>query len=151
MEKISLTGQLIQYTFTGITVGSIYAMVALGFNIIYNVTEIINFAQGEFVMLGGLIMVFFSAFLQLPLPLAFVLTVAAVTGVGAMMERFTINPLKNATVLTLIIVTIAASILLKGIAMFVWGKDPYVLLPFSGTKPILILGAVIQSQTLWVL
>jgi branched-chain amino acid transport system permease protein len=68
-----------------------------------------------------------------------------------MMERFTINPLKNATVLTLIIVTIAASILLKGIAMFVWGKDPYVLLPFSGTKPILILGAVIQSQTLWVL
>ena len=151
MEKISLTGQLIQYIFTGITVGSIYAMVALGFNIIYNVTEIINFAQGEFVMLGGLIMVFFSAFLKLPLPLAFLLTVAAVTGVGALMERFTINPLKNATVLTMIIVTIAVSILLKGIAMFVWGKDPYIIPPFSGSEPILILGAAIQTQTLWVL
>ena len=151
MTKITLTGQLIQYLFTGITVGSIYAMVAVGFNIIYNVTEIINFAQGEFVMLGGLIMVFFTVTAKLPLPLAFVLTVAAVTGVGALMERFTINPLKNASVLTMIIVTIAVSILFKGIAMFVWGKDPYIFPPFSGSKPIFIFGAAIQTQTLWVL
>jgi branched-chain amino acid transport system permease protein len=75
MTKITLTGQLIQYLFTGVTVGSIYAMVAVGFNIIYNVTEIINFAQGEFVMLGGLIMVFFTVTAKLPPPLAFVLTV----------------------------------------------------------------------------
>jgi branched-chain amino acid transport system permease protein len=151
MEKISFAGQLIQYIFTGVTVGSIYAMVALGFNIIYNVTEIINFAQGEFVMLGGLFMVFFTAAVHLPLPLAFLLTVAAVTGVGALMERLTINPLKNATVLTMIIVTIAVSILLKGIAMFIWGKDPYIFPPFTGSTPIFILGAAIQTQTLWVL
>jgi branched-chain amino acid transport system permease protein len=151
MEKISFAGQLIQYIFTGVTVGSIYAMVALGFNIIYNVTEIINFAQGEFVMLGGLFMVFFTAAVHLPLPLAFLLTVAAVTGVGALMERSTINPLKNATVLTMIIVTIAVSILLKGIAMFIWGKDPYIFPPFTGSTPIFILGAAIQTQTLWVL
>ena len=151
MTKITLTGQLVQYLFTGVTVGSIYAMVAVGFNIIYNVTEIINFAQGEFVMLGGLIMVFFTVTAKLPLPLAFVLTVAAVTGVGALMERFTINPLKNASVLTMIIVTIAVSILFKGIAMFVWGKDPYIFPPFSGSKPIFIFGAAIQTQTLWVL
>ena len=70
-------------------------------------------------MLGGLIMVFFTATANLPLPLAFILTVAAVTVVGALMERFTIYPLKNGTVLTMIIVTIAVSILFKGIAMFV--------------------------------
>jgi branched-chain amino acid transport system permease protein len=151
MARITLTGQLVQYLFTGVTVGSIYAMVAVGFNIIYNVTEIINFAQGEFVMLGGLIMVFFTVTAKLPLPLAFVLTVAAVTGVGALMERFTINPLKNASVLTMIIVTIAVSILFKGIAMFVWGKDPYIFPPFSGSKPLFIFGAAIQTQTLWVL
>ncbi|MES0397209.1 MAG: branched-chain amino acid ABC transporter permease [Syntrophobacteria bacterium] len=151
MTKITLTGQLIQYLFTGVTVGSIYAMVAVGFNIIYNVTEIINFAQGEFVMLGGLIMVFFTATAKLPLPLAFVLTVAAVTGVGVLMERFTINPLKNASVLTMIIVTIAVSILFKGIAMFVWGKDPYIFPPFSGSKPLFFYGAAIQTQALWVL
>jgi branched-chain amino acid transport system permease protein len=151
MTKITLAGQLIQYLFTGVTVGSIYAMVAVGFNIIYNVTDIINFAQGEFVMLGGLIMVFFTVTAKLPLPLAFVLTVAAVTGVGALMERFTINPLKNASVLTMIIVTIAVSILFKGIAMFVWGKDPYIFPPFSGSKPLFVFGAAIQTQTLWVL
>ncbi len=151
MTKITLTGQLVQYLFTGVTVGSIYAMVAVGFNIIYNVTEIINFAQGEFVMLGGLIMVFFTVTAKLPLPLAFVLTIAAVTAVGALMERFTINPLKNASVLTMIIVTIAVSILFKGIAMFVWGKDPYIFPPFSGSKPLFIYGAAIQTQTLWVL
>ena len=151
MTKITLTGQLIQYLFTGVTVGSIYAMVAVGFNIIYNVTDIINFAQGEFVMLGGLIMVFFTVTAKLPLPLAFVLTIAAVTAVGALMERFTINPLKNASVLTMIIVTIAVSILFKGIAMFVWGKDPYIFPPFSGSKPLFVFGAAIQTQTLWVL
>ena len=151
MTKITLAGQLVQYLFTGITVGSIYAMVAVGFNIIYNVTDIINFAQGEFVMLGGLIMVFFTVTAKLPLPLAFVLTIVAVTAVGAFMERFTINPLKNASVLTMIIVTIAVSILFKGIAMFVWGKDPYIFPPFSGSKPLFIFGAAIQTQTLWVL
>ena len=151
MTKITLTGQLVQYLFTGVTVGSIYAMVAVGFNIIYNVTDIINFAQGEFVMLGGLIMVFFTVTAGLPLPLAFVLTIVAVTAVGALMERFTINPLKNASVLTMIIVTIAVSILFKGIAMFVWGKDPYIFPPFSGSKPLFVFGAAIQTQTLWVL
>jgi branched-chain amino acid transport system permease protein len=151
MTKITLTGQLVQYLFTGVTVGSIYAMVAVGFNIIYNVTDIINFAQGEFVMLGGLIMVFFTVTAKLPLPLAFILTIAAVTGVGALMERFTIHPLKNASVLTMIIVTIAVSILFKGIAMFIWGKDPYIFPPFSGSKPLFIYGAAIQTQTLWVL
>lgn len=151
MTKITLTGQLVQYLFTGVTVGSIYAMVAVGFNIIYNVTDIINFAQGEFVMLGGLIMVFFTVTAKLPLPLAFVLTIAAVTAVGALMERFTINPLKNASILTMIIVTIAVSILFKGIAMFIWGKDPYILPPFSGSEPLFVFGAAIQTQTLWVL
>jgi len=53
MEKITFASQLLQYFITGLTVGSVYAMVAVGFNLIYNVTEIINFAKGEFVMLGG--------------------------------------------------------------------------------------------------
>ena len=57
---MTLASQLIQYLFTGLTLGSIYALVALGFTMIYNATGIINLAQGEFVMLGGLIMVFFT-------------------------------------------------------------------------------------------
>ena len=151
MEKITLASQLFQYLITGVTVGSVYAMVAVGFNIIYNVTEIINFAQGEFVMLGGLIMVFIHVSLGLPLVLAFLLTVVLVTLVGMLLDRLAINPIRQPTVLTLIIATIAASILLKGAAMFIWGKDPFDLPAFSGRNPIAVLGAVIQPQYFWVI
>jgi branched-chain amino acid transport system permease protein len=151
MEKITLAGQIFQYLITGLTVGSIYAMVAVGFNIIYNVTEIINFAQGEFVVLGGLIMVFFCAVLKLPLIMAFPATVILVTLVGILLDRLAIRPIRQPTVLTLIIATIAASILIKGAAMLIWGKDPYALPAFSGRNPIMVFGAVIQPQYFWVI
>jgi branched-chain amino acid transport system permease protein len=151
MEKITLAGQLFQYLITGITVGSVYAMVAVGFNIIYNVTEIINFAQGEFVMLGGLIMVFFNVVMGLPIIMAFPATVILVTLVGMLLDRLAIRPIRQPSVLTLIIATIAASILIKGAAMFIWGKDPYDLPAFSGRDPITVFGAVIQPQYLWVI
>lgn len=151
MEKITFASQLLQYLITGLTVGSIYAMLAIGFNIIYNVTEIINLAQGEFVMLGGLIMVFFHVFLGLSIFLAFPLTVIIVTLVGILMDRLAIRPIRQPSVLKLIIATIAVSILIKGIAMFVWGKDPFDLPAFSGRTPIQFLGAVIQPQYLWVM
>jgi branched-chain amino acid transport system permease protein len=142
METITFTGQVFQYLVTGIAIGSIYAMVAVGFNIIYNVTEIINFAQGEFVMLGGLIMVFLNVAMGLPLILAFPGTVILVTLVGILLDRLAINPIRQPT---------AASILIKGTAMFIWGKDPFDLPAFSGRDPITVLGAVIQPQYLWVI
>ena len=151
METITFTGQVFQYLVTGITVGSVYAMVAVGFNIIYNVTEIINFAHGEFVMLGGLIMVFLHVAMGLPLILAFPATVALVTLVGVLLDRLAINPIRRPTVLSLIIATIAASILIKGTDMFIWGKDPFDLPAFSGRDPITVLGAVIQPKYFWVI
>jgi len=96
------------------------------------VTEIIDFAQGEFVMLGGLIMVFFYVVMGLPLIMAFPATVILVTLVGILLDRLAISPIRQPTVLSLIIATIAASILIKGAAMFIWGKDPYDLPAFSG-------------------
>ena len=151
MEDITVGGQFLQYFFTGITIGSVYGLVALGFNIIYNATEAINFAQGEFLMLGGLFMASLCTALGIPPLLGFFLSVAAVTIVAAFFVRLTIYNLKGASVLTLIIITIAASILIQGIAMLVWGKDPYDLTPFSGRNPIKIGGAIIQPQYMWVL
>jgi len=148
---MSLASQIIQFFFTGLNVGSIYALVALGFTMIYNATAIINLAQGEFVMLGGLIMVFFTAVLQIPMYLGFFLTVGVVTTLGALFERLAIHPLKNASLITLIIITLAGSILFRGIAMLLWGRDPYGLPPFSGGKPIPIWGATLQPQFFWVL
>jgi branched-chain amino acid transport system permease protein len=150
MDKITFASQLLQYAVTGITIGSVYAMVAIGFNIIYNVTEIINLAQGEFVMLGGLVMVFLQVSLGLPVIIAFAGTVLIVTLVGLLLDRLAIHPIRQPSVLTLIIATIAASIMIKGTAMLVWGKDPFDLPAFSGRTPILIGGATIQPQYLWV-
>lgn len=151
MEEISFAGQLFQYIITGITVGSIYAMVALGFNIIYNVTEVINMAQGEFVMLGGLIMVSLHVALGIPLIPAFAATVLLVTAVGLLLQQFALRPIRQPSVLTLIIATIAASIVIKGLAMVIWGKDPFDLPAFSGRTPFLLYGAAIQPQYIWVI
>src|SRR5512136_845293 len=108
---MDLQSQIVQYLVTGLTIGSIYAMVGLGFTIIYNATGIINFAQGEFVMLGGMVMVWVTTTLHLPLPAGFVLSVLIVTAIGAAFERLTIYPLKNPRVLILIIITLAGSII----------------------------------------
>ena len=150
MEEITLTSQLLQYTITGITIGSIYAMVAIGFNIIYNVTEAINFAQGEFVMLGGLVMVFLRVTLNIPVVFSLPLTILVVTTAGILLDRLAIRPIRKPSVLAMIIATIGAAFFIKGAAMFIWGKDPFDLPPFSGRNPITLWGAVVMPQSLWV-
>jgi branched-chain amino acid transport system permease protein len=151
MESYTVTNQLLQFMVTGLTIGAIYAMVAIGFNIIYNVTEIINLAQGEFVMVGGLVMVFAHVSLGLPLIMAFVVTVVAVTVLGMVLDRMAIRPIRQPSVMTLIIATVAASMIIKGSAMLIWGKNPYDLPAFSGRVPIDLGGVVLQSQYLWVI
>jgi branched-chain amino acid transport system permease protein len=142
---------LFQLFITGMTIGSIYAMVAVGFNMIYNATDVVNFAQGEFVMLGGMIMVSLCTAFKINMVLAFFLTIAIVTMVGIAFERLTIHPLKKPSLTTLILITIAVSFLLRGLAMFIWGKDSLSLPAFSGERPILVGGAAILPQTLWII
>ncbi len=148
---MTFTSQLLQYIFTGVAIGVIYGMIALGFNIIYNATGIINLAQGEFVMLGGMIMISLTKLAHLPMPLGFFISVAIVTLIGAAFERGAIHPLKNPSIITLIIITVAGSILFKGGAMFIWGKQTYTLPPFSSDKPISVFGAYLSPQILWIL
>jgi branched-chain amino acid transport system permease protein len=143
--------QFIQYTIYGLTVGSIYALVALGFTIIYNATDVINFAQGEFVMLGAMMMVSLHSIIHIPMPIAFFLSIAVVTAAGAAFERLAINPAKDASVITLIIITIGASIFIRGVALRIWKQDPIRVPAFTGEEPISVLGASIVPQRLWVL
>ncbi len=141
---------MLQFLISGLTSGAIYALIALGFTIIYNATEVINFAQGEFVMLGAMFMATFCA-LKFPLPLAFVLSVALTAVAGILVERFAIYPARKASPITLIIITIGLSILIKGIAMFAWGKDPLPVPAFVGERPISIFGATVVPQSILVL
>ncbi len=148
---MTLSAQIFQLLLTGITIGSIYAMVAIGFNIIYNATDAMNFAQGEFVVVGGLSMIMFHETLGLNLFISFFISVALVTLVGIIFERLTISPLKNPPLVTVILITIAVSIILKGLAMITWGKDSHPLESFSSAEPIQIWGAAILPQALWVI
>lgn len=148
---MSFFDQLLQFLVSGVTQGSIYAIVALGFTIIYNSTEIINFAQGEFVMLGALFMVTFNMSLGIPIPLSFFMSVSAVMIVGIMIDLLIINPVRRPTHISLIIITIGASIFIKGVAMLIWKKDYHVATPFSGEAPISIGTAAITPQALWVI
>ncbi|MEW6586760.1 MAG: branched-chain amino acid ABC transporter permease [Nitrospirota bacterium] len=141
----------LQFLFSGLTVGAVYALVGIGFNITYNATSIINLAQGEFVVIGGLMMWFFSESLKLPFLLSAALTIVSAGIVGLLMERVTIRPLKNPTLLLMIMITIAVSIVLRGILMFYFGKDPYGYPSFTEGDPVNISGAIIQQQTLWVI
>ncbi|MFH1115992.1 MAG: branched-chain amino acid ABC transporter permease [Pseudomonadota bacterium] len=151
MDEITFNSRLIQFILSGLTVGCIYALIALGFNIIYNVTEVINFAQGEFAVWGGLAMAVLVQTLDLPLIVNFVIAVASVSIIGALINLLTIRPLKHPTVLTMIMVTIAVAIVLKGSAMFIFGKDTFALTPFSPGPPFRLGGAYVLRQSLWVL
>jgi branched-chain amino acid transport system permease protein len=124
--------------------------VALGFAIIYNASHVINFAQGEFVMIGGMAT---AAFVEsgLPLLLAAPLAVAGAMLVGIALEKLAVEPARGAPVVTLIIITIGASILLRGLAALVWDKKIHSVPAFSGETPIRIGGATLLPQTLWVL
>ncbi|HEX2113534.1 MAG TPA: branched-chain amino acid ABC transporter permease [Alphaproteobacteria bacterium] len=140
----------LQFLFSGITVGAIYALVGLGFAIIYNASHVINFAQGEFVMLGGMGTVFLM-FAGLPMIVAAPLAICLVVLVGLLLEKFAVEPARNATVVTLIIITIGASILIRGIVEVTFGKDFYRLPAFTGESAIMIGGAALQPQSLWIL
>jgi branched-chain amino acid transport system permease protein len=141
----------LQFLFSGLTVGAVYALVGIGFNITYNATSIINLAQGEFVVIGGLMMWFFSESLHLPFLVSVAFTILTAGLVGLVMERLTIKPLKNPDLLLMIMITVAVSIVLRGILMLSFGKEPYVYPSFTEGEPVSVYGAVIQQQTLWVI
>jgi branched-chain amino acid transport system permease protein len=143
--------QLLQYLLSGLTQGSIYALVGLGFTIIYAVTRIINFAQGEFVMLGGMISFTLAVSTGIPLIPAIILSVLIAAAIGAIMYVLAIRPARRASVVSLIIITIGAAVFIRGIAGELWGKD-YVRPPYwTGDEPITFLGAYIQPQALWII
>jgi branched-chain amino acid transport system permease protein len=138
-----------QFIVAGLKNGSIYALVALGFTIVFASTGAINFAQGEFYMLGGMLGVWFTT-LGLPLPAAVLLAIAATAGIGALFELLAIRPLKDADPLRIIIITIGGSVLLRQMALHLFGPDELPLKPFTEGPSVRLLGAAIERQTLWI-
>jgi len=142
--------QLIQFLFSGLTAGAAYALVAVGFTLIYNASGVINFAQGEFVMLGGIVA---AVLLQAgwPLPSAIAAAILVACAVGALVERLAIRPAGNADTVGLVIITIGVSLIIRGLVQVGLGKDTHRLPAFSGDMPLHLGGATLLPQSIWVL
>ena len=145
-----MLAEFLQFLFSGLTVGATYALAALGFTIVYNASNAINFAQGEFLMLGGMLAVFLLE-IGLPAWIALPAAILLVAAVGVAVERLAIRPARDAEVVTLVIITLGVSLVLRG-AVQIWrGTATHALPPFSGDAPIMVAGAALAPQSLWVI
>ena len=142
---------LLQFIFAGMTSGAIYALIALGFCVVHNTMEIVNFTQVDFVSLGGMFMFTGLFWSGLPLPLALPAAVAAVALVGILVERVGIRPSRSQNHLVLIFLTIGISIILRGCMKLIWGKNRMAVPPLIDAQPIKIAGATILPQAVAVL
>jgi len=141
--------ELLQFLIAGLKNGSIYALVALGFTIVYAATGAINFAQGEFFMLGGMLCVSFSG-LGLPLPVAAVAAIAATAAIGGAFELLAVRPISDGDPLRIIMVTIGGAVVLRQLALHLLGPDERALEPFTQGASIKALGIAVERQTVWI-
>lgn len=141
--------QIVQLVLSGLVIGAIYALIALGMMVIHNVTGILNFAQGDFAMLGGMIAIWLVN-LQLPLLASGAIAVLMVGSLGGLLHAAIIRPAHRASVLTKIILTLGASILIEGMALLLWGSNAIPLPSFSGDRPVRLADVTLPTQGLWV-
>jgi branched-chain amino acid transport system permease protein len=137
---------------SGITVGCIYGLIGIGFCVIYNASGIVNFAQGAFVMLGGMVAYAGLKTYGLPLPLAGILAIALVSVFGVVLERVVVRPLWNrqSTMFVMILATLAAQIVIERLTLIVAGDQPRTLPMFTDAPPLRLAGLAISFQFLWI-
>ena len=143
METLSL---YLQFAMAGLTMGTIYAMVGIGFSFIYRVTTVLNFAQGEFLMLGGMVAITMTSIFGSSLPVALVIGILTVTFTGMLFHLGAIRVLGKAEPVRMILITIAGSMFLQGVAFLIWGTDDYTMPSFVKVGTVTLFGAAINSQ-----
>jgi branched-chain amino acid transport system permease protein len=143
---------LIQTLVSGIGTGCIYGLIGIGFCVIYNASGIVNFAQGMFVMLGGMLTHALFSRAGLPLPLAAFLAIVIVALMGVAIEQLVVRPLwkRNATMFVMILATLASQIVVERLTLIVAGDQPKTFPGFSDAPPFKIGGIAISVQLVWI-
>lgn len=141
---------LVQFLSSGITEGSRYALAALGFTLIYNASGAINFAQGESIMLGGMMTAILLG-IGMPYSAAIMCAVLVALVTSVVLQKLAVHTLNRSGVLTVIILTVAFGMILRGFVQAFWGTATRSLPPFSSADPLRFLGGTILPQTLWVI
>ncbi len=140
----------LQFLVAGVSIGAIYALVAIGFSVIYRATHVVNFAQGEFVMIGGLAAAG-ALGLGLPLPAAAALAVGLALLAALLLDQVVARLARFAPIILIIIVTIGASIALRGAAQLAWGSAFHSIPGFAGARPIDLGGVTVMPQVVLIL
>ena len=143
--------QFIQIVITGLTIGAIYSLAALGFSIVFNATKVTNFANGEFVMMGGLVSASLITIVHLPTPLAVLAACILVTALGVLMDWLGLQHARRKTVLSYAMITIGIGIAYRGLMQVVFGRD--ILFPpvFGGIPFARAYGVFIAGQNIWII
>lgn len=141
------TGLFIQVLLSGLSVGAIYAIVALGFGVIFNATGAINFVQGEYVMVGGLSAAMLYEAWNVPIFFAILVAIAVTTLLGFLTEAGLLGFGRLRTPAAITIATIAIAVIVKGAAMLISARDTYALPSLLGPEALRILGASTSRQT----
>jgi branched-chain amino acid transport system permease protein len=139
----------LQLLLPGFTTGCVYALVALGFVLCANVSGVVNFAQGEFVMLGGMAAAWLIG-LDVPFALAIIAATLIGAAVGGAQEFLTLAPVRRQPHFIQITTTVGFAVVLRGITLIVAGKDALSLPGFSGDGVVFLFGAILPVQSLWV-
>lgn len=145
--------QLLQSLTNGVGVGLIYGLVGIGFCVIYNASGIVNFAQGVFVMLGGMITHTLLNRAGLPMPVAALVAIVLVAAVGVLMDRLVVRPMwnRNATLFAIILATLAAQIMIERITILTLGDQPRTFAEFTAGGPLKVAGIAVSYQLFWIL
>ncbi|MEF3696030.1 branched-chain amino acid ABC transporter permease [Desulfolutivibrio sp.] len=130
----------LQLFISGLVVGSIYSLVALGFVIIYKATKVVNFAQGELVMVGAYVCFALTVQAKLPFLAAFFMTLAFSFVLGIVIERLILRPMIGEPIISVIMVTIGLSSVLKSLVQLFWGTQIQVFPPVLPQEPVMIAG-----------
>ena len=139
-----------QIILSGLTVGAIYALIAIGFTIVFSTVRIVNFAHGEFVMAGGVIYAYLNAVHAVPVLPAVALAIAACMVLGWLVYELGLAGMDKDNHIAQVMVTLGVGITLKGLAQVFIGKDTQFPPAFSGGTPLSVAGAIIPPQTLWI-
>ena len=141
----------LQLTVTGLSNGMVYALAAVGFVIIYKSSDVINFAQGELLLIGAYLVFFFIVQIGMPWTVGVLLTVLGAAAVGLAIERLVIRPLIGEPVISMIMVTIGLSSLLRALVNAVWGVRPRSFPAFIPNDEIAIGSAVLSADRIIVI
>ncbi|BDG61437.1 branched-chain amino acid ABC transporter permease [Caldinitratiruptor microaerophilus] len=146
---------LLQLVVQGIVVGSLYALVALGFVLIYKSSDVINLAQGEFLLLGAYIGLVFAGSLQVPFLLAVLLSLAAAFGTGLLVERLVLRPFIGEPAISVIMATLGLSMIIRSLIHMIWGTAPRSYPPVFSQEPIQLAAGpyrvLVSEAHLWTL